>query len=94
MKICTYFKRQAPALVGKFDFVSSEIDPVEVLNLFNDPDTSSSKELLSHLSVEAVKRDLSSGSVGGAMGGGRGTDIFSHRSDGSNPDGSFNLSGG
>ena len=91
VKICTYFKRQAPALVGKFDFVSSDLDPEEVLHLFNDPDTKSSKELLDQLSQEAVKRDPNAGNVVGMRPGARTADLFSHRSDGSNPDGSFIL---
>jgi len=94
VKICTYFKRQAPALVGKFDFVTSDLSPSEVLHLFNDPETTSSKELLSQLSEEAVKRDPSAGNVVGIRVGSRGADLFSHRSDGSNPDGSFNLTDG
>ena len=80
--------------MGKFDFVSSDLAPSEVLHLFNDPETTSSKELLSQLSEEAVKRDPSAGNVAGIGVGSRGTNIFSHRSDGSNPDGSFNLMDG
>ena len=90
VKICTYFKRQAPALVGKFDFVSSDLDPTEVLCLFNDPDTSTSKNLLSQLSEEVEKRESGVAIVPGVGGAAR----MNERSDGSNPDGSFNLTQG
>ena len=96
VKICTYFKRKAPALVGKFDFVSSDLDPQDVLHLFNDPDTSTSKNLLSQLSEEMGRRASQMVAVPGVDAGTkvrRGSN-FNRRSDGSNPDGSFNLAEG
>ena len=90
VKICTYFKRKPPALVGKFDLVSSDLDPKEVVCLFNNPDMSTSKKLLSQLSQEMKKQESWVAIVPRVGVATR----MSERSNGSNPDGSSNLTQG
>ena len=96
LKICTYFKRPIPDFIHKFDFITSNLLPKNVLKLFNDPDAVASKDLLSQLSEEAVKRDIGLDDIPGIGGGAliRGSGSPSRRSDGTNPDGSINFSDG
>ena len=74
-------------MVGKFDLVLSDLDPKEVVCLFNNPDMSTSKKLLSQLSQEMKKQESCVAIVFGVGVAAR----MSGRSNGSNPDGSSNL---
>lgn len=99
IKICNYFKRQAPSFVTKFDIVTSVLSPESVLQLFNDPDNPASQILLSQLSEEAGKRKTGGAVIPGIGGGAsiRGSGSPSHsrtHSEGNNMDGTFNFSDG